>query len=217
MYPFLVNVTPAENKLALRMCKNKNMISPRLSEEKIAKLFESPREDYGVLTTLSVRSSFDLFLQVKNFPPGSEIICTCINIPDMCTLIKEHKLVPVSIDYDPYTLNILPSELERVYKKGTTVAIMVAHVFGCVTDMEEAAKFSQKHGLSLIEDAAEAFNGCPGNKPEIDREELDQCTSAFGYTGHQQSEITFFSFGAIKHCSAYSGAVSIVRNNVLFE
>ena len=45
-----------------------------------------------VLTCLSVRTGLDLYLQVKNFPPGSEIIMSAINIPDMVHVVHHHKL-----------------------------------------------------------------------------------------------------------------------------
>lgn len=35
------------------------------------------------VVTFSVRSVLDLYLQVRKYPPGSEIIMTGINIPDM--------------------------------------------------------------------------------------------------------------------------------------
>lgn len=49
-------------------------------------------EKEKVLVALSVRSSFDLYFQVRRarinlkarkYPPGSEVIMTGINIPDM--------------------------------------------------------------------------------------------------------------------------------------
>jgi hypothetical protein len=35
------------------------------------------------VVTFSVRSMLDLYLQARKFPPGSEIIMTGLNIPDM--------------------------------------------------------------------------------------------------------------------------------------
>ena len=45
-----------------------------------------------VLPCLSVRSGFDLYLKVMAFPPGSEVIMSAINIPDMVAVVKHHKL-----------------------------------------------------------------------------------------------------------------------------
>ena len=56
------------------------------------------------VVTFSVRSMLDLYLQVRNFPPGSEIIMTGINIPDMLKIMNEHKIVVVPVDLDIATL-----------------------------------------------------------------------------------------------------------------
>ena len=45
-----------------------------------------------VLPCLAVRSGLDLFLKVKAFPSGSEIIMSAINIPDMVSVVKHHQL-----------------------------------------------------------------------------------------------------------------------------
>jgi len=46
----------------------------------------------------------DIFFQVKKFPKGSEVVMTGINIGDMIQIIKEHGLIPIPIDLDPYTM-----------------------------------------------------------------------------------------------------------------
>ena len=53
---------------------------------------------------MSVRSTFDLYFQIRKFPKGSEIMMTGINIGDMIQIIKEFGLVPIPIDLDPYTM-----------------------------------------------------------------------------------------------------------------
>ena len=59
-------------------------------------LFSKDINSQKVITGLSVRSIFDLFLQVyyyfkifqaRKYPKGSEIIMTGVNIPDMYQII----------------------------------------------------------------------------------------------------------------------------------
>ena len=50
---------------------------------KINELFVTNRSKEASLVTLSVRSAWDLYFQVKQFPRGSEVIFTGITIPDM--------------------------------------------------------------------------------------------------------------------------------------
>ena len=53
---------------------------------------------------MCVRTLFDLYLTVKNFPKGSEVIMTAINIPDMVNIVLLHGLKPVPVDVDIGTL-----------------------------------------------------------------------------------------------------------------
>ena len=59
-----------------------------------------------------------MFLRLMNWPPGSEIICSAITIPDMIYLIRYHNLVPVPIDLDPKTcavdVSLLPGLMNQV-------------------------------------------------------------------------------------------------------
>ena len=71
----------------------------------VNKLFAAKNPDIErAIVTLSVRSMLDLYLQVKNYPKGSEIIMTAMNIPDMIRIIREHGLIPMPVDIDVGTL-----------------------------------------------------------------------------------------------------------------
>lgn len=77
-------------------------------------LFSRDLNNEKVLTTLSVRSAFDLFLQVcyyqakplqsRKYPKGSEVIMTGVNIPDMYQIVLEHGLIPVPLEINPETM-----------------------------------------------------------------------------------------------------------------
>lgn len=54
--------------------------------EEINLLFTVNKNERAVVT-FSVRSMLDLYLQVRKFPPGSEIIMTGINIHDMLKIM----------------------------------------------------------------------------------------------------------------------------------
>lgn len=75
--------------------------SPEYYINKIESYF-SPVDD--VIVTMCVRTLFDLYLTVKNFPKGSEVIMTAINIPDMVNIVLLHGLKPVPVDVDIGTL-----------------------------------------------------------------------------------------------------------------
>ena len=75
-----------------------------LNALKIEKLFSKNPITERVLPTFCVRAAFDLFLQVRKFPKGSEVIMTAVNIPDMVRIVTEHGMVPVPFDVDPRTM-----------------------------------------------------------------------------------------------------------------
>eukprot|EP00744_Colponema_vietnamica_P000667 GILI01001178.1.p1 GENE.GILI01001178.1~~GILI01001178.1.p1 ORF type:complete len:500 (+),score=142.25 GILI01001178.1:87-1502(+) len=146
----------------------------------------------NALATLSVRSALDCWLQVMNFPKGSEIIMSAINIPDMVNVIRFHGLVPVPLDIDLDTLAPKVEELEATITPRTK-AVLIAHIYGARYDMGPMAEVAHRHKLLVIEDCAESFSGLE-------------------YTGHPESDITLFSFGPIKVATALGGALARVKD-----
>jgi len=144
------------------------------------------------LGCLSVRSGLDLYLAEANFPQGSEVLISAITIPDMVRIIEHHGLVAVPLDLDPSSA-IPPVEqiAERVTDKAK--AVLIAHLFGAVADLDEHIRVAHQHGLVFLEDCAQAFRGS-------------------GFTGHEQADLTFFSFGTIKTATALGGALIRVRD-----
>ena len=149
------------------------------------------------LACFSVRSALDLFLSVMEFPKGSEVLMTSINIPDMVYIIEHHGLTVVPVDIDLGTLCPQYKDMKQLITP-RTVAILSAHIYGRWTNMEDVLKVAQEHNLLVLEDCAESFSGLS-----------DQ--------GHPKSDLAFFSFGAIKYAAAMGGAVVKVRDPEVLE
>ncbi len=67
--------------------------------------------------------------------------------------------VPVFVDIDPETYNIDPVKFESLLKKrgkGVKAAIPV-HLYGQCADMDPIMKAARKHGVTVIEDAAQSI------------------------------------------------------------
>jgi perosamine synthetase len=62
---------------------------------------------------------------------------------------------PVLADSEPRTMNLDPAALERLLTPRTR-GILVTHLYGHPADMEAIQNFAARHGLWVIEDAAEA-------------------------------------------------------------
>lgn len=138
------------------------------------------------LATFSVRTGIDLFLETMNWPVGSEIIVSGVNIADMQTIIQHHGLVPIQADICRETGTLLPSWTALLSAK--TKAILFAHLLGHRNDLDSIAEIAKKHSIILIEDCAQAF-------------------LADGYQGSPFAEISLFSFGPIKTHTALGGAM----------
>ncbi|XP_045178901.2 uncharacterized protein LOC123538678 [Mercenaria mercenaria] len=151
----------------------------------------------NVLPCLSVRSGLDLYLKAMNFPAGSEVIMSAINIPDMVTVVKHHNLKVVPLDVSIETTEPKVELLPRLVTD-KTVAILVAHVFGKWCDMDPVIKAAQEYGLVVIEDCAEAFCG-------------------FERLGDPRSDLALFSFGVIKYFTAFGGAIAKVKDDSVFS
>ena len=55
-------------------------------------LFVNECSPSPALICLSVRTAFDLYLSVADFPPDSEVLFSAINIPDMPFIARQHGL-----------------------------------------------------------------------------------------------------------------------------
>jgi dTDP-4-amino-4,6-dideoxygalactose transaminase len=152
-------------------------------------------EAADALVCLSVRSGLDLLLSALAYPRGSEILVSAVTIRDMVRVIEHHGLVPVPVDLDMSSLGVRVESLERALRPQTK-AVLVAHLFGSRMCLDAVAEFTRRHGLLLLEDCAQSFTG------------LD-------YRGHPASDVTMFSFGPIKTCTALGGAILGVRDRDL--
>ncbi|XP_064646798.1 uncharacterized protein LOC135499776 [Lineus longissimus] len=165
--------------------------------EELRELWTTPTNPNHVLSCLSVRSSLDLFLRVKNFPHGSEVIMSAINIPSMVQVVLHHGLKPVPCDV---SLDTLAPKVELLESLVTdkSVAILVAHIYGKQTNLDPWIEAAKKHKLLFIEDAAEAFCGLK-------------------YVGHPDADLSLFSFGTIKFYTAFGGAICKIKDRKLYE
>lgn len=150
-----------------------------------------------ILVTLSVRTAFDALLQALKLPQGSEIIMSAINIPGMVEIAKLHGLVPVPVDIYIDTLEPSLNLLEEKISQKTKL-ILIAHLYGTTLNLDSIIEIALKHNILVIEDCAQAFCG-------------DK------YFGHPRADITLFSFGPIKSCTALGGALACIRNYELAE
>jgi len=151
--------------------------------------------EQNAIATYSVRSGFDLLLQAMDLDQGDEVLFSALNIKGMVTIARRAGAVPVPVDLD---VDRMAPSIERLKAAVTprSKVLVVAHLFGTRLDMQPIVDFAREHGLILVEDCAQAFNGR-------------------GYTGHPDADLAMFSFGPLKTATALGGALIVVRDTDL--
>ncbi|MCA8976242.1 MAG: aminotransferase class V-fold PLP-dependent enzyme [Planctomycetes bacterium] len=143
------------------------------------------------LVTLSVRSAWDLYLTARAWPEGAEIVMSGANVPDMASIARHHGLRVRAVDFELAGLTPATADFAAAINARTR-AIVFAHLFGSRIDLTDIARLAHRHGIDLVEDAAQAFDG--------------------RYRGHEGATMSMFSFGPIKTATALGGGVSTVRD-----
>jgi hypothetical protein len=75
---FCIDASPADIKKLMDNCGTTNPANFGKWKQKVQSLFVRQNE-YAAIS-LSVRSTWDMYFQARNFPRGSEVIMTAINI-----------------------------------------------------------------------------------------------------------------------------------------
>ncbi len=109
---------------------------------------------YGIMTP-NCTTAIHLLLTGMGIADGDEVIipeCTWIATAAPVTYLRA---TPVFCDIDPQTWCSAPDSIERCITPRTK-AIIVVDLFGNMPDMDGICAVADRHGLPLVEDAAEA-------------------------------------------------------------
>ena len=110
---------------------------------------------YGV-AVCNGSAALDAAVAALELDPGDEVILPALTIISCAAAVVRARAVPVLVDCDPHTWNMDVDQIEaRITAR--TKAIMVVHLYGLPVDMAPVLKLAEKHGLKIIEDAAEAI------------------------------------------------------------
>lgn len=96
--------------------------------------------------------------------PGDEVITTATGFPTTVNPTLQNGLVPVFVDVDIPTYNIMPSRIEEAVTDRTR-AIMVAHTLGNPFDLGEVMRVAKKYNLWVVEDCCDALGATYDSKP----------------------------------------------------
>jgi perosamine synthetase len=140
-----------------------------------------------------------LALTAAGVGKGDEVIVPDFTMISSAFAVCYAGAVPVFVDAEPYTWNIDPAEIEEKITSRTK-AIMPVHIYGHPCDMDEIHEIAGRHGLLVVEDAAEAHGA----------EYKGKRAGSFGH-------VNAFSFFANKNITTGEGGMVVTDDAELAE
>lgn len=113
----------------------------------------------GVKHALGVASGTDavhLALRAAGVQAGDEVVTTAFTFVGTVEPILYIGARPVYVDVDPRTFNLDPDAIEAAITPNTK-AILPVHLFGLPADMGPIMDIAERHGLAVVEDAAQSI------------------------------------------------------------
>ena len=161
--------------------------------------FEAEFAKYcGVSECVGVANGTDaleLILRALGIGPGDEIIVPANTFVATVEAIVAVGATPVFVDVDDDTLLVAAAHIEAAITPRTAAAIVV-HLYGQMPDMDAIAEVTERAGIALIEDAAQAQGA----------RWLDRRAGSFGHAAA-------FSFYPGKNLGAFGDAGAVTTND----
>jgi len=140
-------------------------------------------------------SALHLALLACGVGPGDEVITVPFTFVASVAAVIYTGARPVLVDIDPRSFNMDPTALEAAITPRTK-AILPVHLYGQTADMDPIMEVARRHGLVVIEDAAQAH----GAKYK-------------GRSAGSIGDIGCFSFYPAKNLGAYGEGGAVTTNN----
>jgi dTDP-4-amino-4,6-dideoxygalactose transaminase len=123
----------------------------------------------GARHAIALNSGTDallIALRAVGVGPGDEVVTPAFSFFATSEVVQLLGAVPVFVDIDPHTFTIDAALVEAAVTTRTK-ALLPVHLYGAPAPMARLRTIAGRHGLALVEDAAQAFGAryeqrCPG-------------------------------------------------------
>jgi len=133
--------------------------SGQLAQGSVVAEFEAAFAEYcGVkhaIATSNGTTALHVALLANGIGPGDEVITTPFTFIASANTVLYTGAKPVFVDIEPGSFNIDPDKIEAAITPRTK-AIMPIHLYGNPAEMGRIMEIAERHGLAVIEDAAQA-------------------------------------------------------------
>ena len=160
-------ITEEDRKAVLAVLDGGRLVANADGESAVPELERAWADRLGSPHCVGVANgtvALQLALAALGIGPGDEVIVPALSF--IATgLAPLHQLaIPVFADIDPVTFNIDLADAEsRITSR--TAAIMPVHLHGLPADMDGVADLARRHGLAIVEDAAQAHGATHRGRP----------------------------------------------------
>jgi len=138
-------------------------------------------------------------LLAGHLQPGDEVVTPAVGFPTTVFPILNVGLVPVLVDVDLNTFNLIPEEVEKAITPRTR-AVLLVHLLGNPCDMDNITAIARRHNLLVVEDACEAHGA----------EYKGKKVGSLG-------DLSTFSFYFAHHISTVEGGMLLTDNDEYAE
>lgn len=114
---------------------------------------------YHTLALCSGTSALHLAMKLAGIKRGDRVFCSDMTFAATVNPVSYEGGVQVFIDSEPDSWNMDPVALEKAFEKyPDTKFVVIAHLYGTPSKMDEIMAICEKHNAILIEDAAESLS-----------------------------------------------------------
>ncbi len=144
-----------ELKNLKKVIEKKWLTEGPFSKEFLENIKDFTKAEYAILASNGTLALF-LGLLALDVGKGDEVIVPDSTFNASASAVAFTGAKPVFVDINEGNFNIDVEKIEKAITKKTK-AIMPVHIYGQSADMDPIVKIARKHGLKIIEDAAESY------------------------------------------------------------